>query len=137
MESVRILRQVVIKEIITEESKHNALKAINDEIMEIAVVQKEFEEKKTKALTEASLKGADQNQLIQFRARFDAESAQYHMRRDELIGQSADVGALELGSEVLIAEAEGPVDIKVGDKLSDLTGVTIVVENGVIVEIRG
>lgn len=136
MEQITIFRQIRVIEQITEDSKRMALKLINDELIGIAAEQKLFEEKKNKALTEASLKGSDSNQIARFRQQFDTEGAKYHLKRDELIMRISDINELSVGQEVVVAEIEGPYDVKVGDVLDSAAQAEIVIKDGIVTEIR-
>ncbi|MEA4901605.1 YlqD family protein [Desulfitobacterium sp.] len=136
MESIEIFREILIKELVTEESKKNKIDQCNAEVAAIDQELREFQERKNKALTEASLKGADKAQLESFRQHFDAESQHYHTSRDELLMRIDGIYNQEVGSEVVIGSVEGPYNLRIGRKLSDATASVILLKEGVVIDIR-
>ncbi len=137
LERVEIFRQIAIKQIVTAESKEAALTQLQAEMEKVGEEQKAFEADKTKLLTEASLKGADQAQLARFRQHFETDGAHFQVRQDELHQQIEAVKNMELGEEVAIGSVEGPYQLQVGQALEDALKAEIVLKDGVVVEIRG
>lgn len=136
MSGITIFRQIMIKELVTENSKSKKIKQINDEINSVLKELKEFNDQKTKALTEASLRGADQNQMDRFRQQFESEAARYHLHHDELLKKIVGVEQLAVGEEIAIGSVEGPFELKAGQTLQEATAAEIVIKDGTIIEIR-
>jgi len=136
MSSITIFRQILIKELITEGSKSNATKQINKEINNVMDELKKFEDNKTKALTEASLRGANQNQMDSFRQQFENDSSRYHLQRDELLQKLEAVSQFKIGEEIVLASIEGPYELQIGQTLQEATAAEIIIKDGVVVEIR-
>jgi hypothetical protein len=136
MSGITIFRQILIKEVVTDDSKEKKIKQINEAITEALERIKEFDENKSKALTEASLRGADQNQLDRFRQQLESEAAQYYIERDELMHRMDGINQLAIGEEVVLASVEGPFELQIGQTLQEATAAEIVIIDGVIVEIR-
>lgn len=136
MDSVTIFRQITVKQIVTEKSKRDTLEQIKEEIIRLTEEQAAFEEDKTKLLTEASLKGADQAQLEKFRKHFETDGARFRVRQDELRERSEEISKLVVGEEIVGGTVEGPYEVRVGQSLNDALATEIVVKDGIIVEIR-
>ncbi|WP_368293037.1 YlqD family protein [Dehalobacter sp. TBBPA1] len=136
MSSITVFRQILIKELITEGSKSNTTKQINKEINNVMDELKKFEDNKTKALTEASLRGSDQNQLDRFRQQFENNSSSYHLQRDELLQKLEAVSQFKIGEEIVLASVEGPYELQIGQTLQEATVAEIIIKDGIVVEIR-
>lgn len=136
MAGITIFRQIIIKELVTEESKSKKIKQLNQDIIQIETMIKEHREKTNKTLTEISLNGADQNQIERFRQQLDSDVTKYHTERDSLLIQIDDVKEIVIGDEIAIGSVEGPYELQVGQMLTDATSAEIVIKDGVIVEIR-
>lgn len=136
MAGITIFRQIIIKELVTEESKRKNIEIINQELSQINEILIEHDEKKNKALTEVSLRGADQVQVDKFRQQFNSEAAHYHTKRDELLVRISNENELVVGEENVIGTVEGPFELKVGQSLNEATGTEIIIKDGVIAEIK-
>lgn len=136
MSAITIFREIILKQIITEDAKTLTRQQLQDQMKELTSEHKAFEDEKNKMLTEFSLKGADSAQLSKIRQQYDAEAAQFHLRRDELRLSMEAVEQLVIGEERMIGSVEGPYEIKVGDNLEQAVKAEIVLKDGVVVEIR-
>ncbi|WP_019849415.1 YlqD family protein [Desulfitobacterium sp. PCE1] len=136
MSNITIFREIILKQIITEEGKETSRKELREQLVALNNQQLEFEDKKKKTLTEFSLKGADGAQLDRIRQKFDAEASDFHVRRDELRMNMDALEELVVGEEVVIGSVEGPYDLKVGDTLDGAVNAEIILKDGVVVEIR-
>ena len=57
-------------------------------------------------------------------------------RRSQILGQLRQLARLEPGSEVVQGQVEGLARIRVGDRWDQVVGAELILEDGVVVEIR-
>ncbi|WP_368292950.1 YlqD family protein [Dehalobacter sp. TBBPA1] len=136
MESIKIFREITLKQIVTEESKERTRKQLREQMVALNDEKTEFEENKNKMLTEFSLKGAEATQLNQIRQQFDSQGTKFHVGMDEIRMNMVSIDELKSGEEIVIGSVEGPYELKVGDKLETATKAEIVFKDGIVVEIR-
>jgi len=85
----------------------------------------------------ADLQTTDIIQAMNARRQIEAEKRRQEAFKQDLNQQLAEVDKLELDSEFPRGNIEGTVDLNVGDDLmKKAAGTTIVVKDGVIIEIR-
>ncbi|ACL18798.1 conserved hypothetical protein [Desulfitobacterium hafniense DCB-2] len=136
MSSITIFREIILKQIVTEQGKETSRRELREQLVALNNEQLEFEENKKKNLTEFSLKGAEGAQLDRIRQKFDAEAADFHIRRDQLRMNMDALEELAVGEEVVMGSVEGPYDLQVGDDLNRAVKAEIIVKDGIVVEIR-
>lgn len=136
MSSIKIFREITIKQIITEASKEVTRQQLKEQLLALNKQQVEFEENKNKTLTEFSLQGADASQINNIRRQLDTEAGKFHASRDEIRMSMEAVEDLKVGDEIIVGSVEGPYDLKVGEKLETAVKAEIVLKDGVVVEIR-
>ncbi len=85
----------------------------------------------------ADLQRTDINQAMGARRQIEAEKRRHDTLKQELQDQLDEIEKLEIGSEYQRGTIEGTVDVEVGDRFFEkLTGASIVVKDGVVVEVR-
>ena len=93
-----------------------------------------LEQRAKKLITELTLKGSPQ--VASVREQLEYEKQKREEAKKAMSEQIKMVGNLEMGQEVLQEEILGPVEVKVGDNWVELMNREIVIEDGLIVEIR-
>jgi len=136
MSGLTIFREIILKQIVTEESKTRTRQQLQEQMDTLNSRQTEFEENKNKTLTEFSLKGADSTQLNSIRQQFETQATKYHIERDEIRFNMLSVDELKVGDEIVIGSVEGPYELKAGDRLELATKAEIIIKDGLITEIR-
>jgi hypothetical protein len=136
MSSITIMREIILKQIVTERSKEITKERINNEVASLKEEIDAYEEEKNKTITEFTLRGAEEVHLKTLRQKFDAEMGKFFIRREELSLEMESINALQENEEIVIGSVEGPVDLKVGDSFQALSQTQIVLKDGVIVDIR-
>jgi hypothetical protein len=128
---MKILQSVVVKQVLTEKSKnelqekyHSSMSQLQKECDQLHFQLKKFE--KTKAFSQDHLQ-----------KKFDKE-LQTRMEKIKLIEfQLEQLHMLPLGSEIKEQEVQALVDVREGDRWSDIIqNKTIVVKDNTVVEIR-
>jgi hypothetical protein len=85
----------------------------------------------------SDLQATDLTQAMAARRQIEAEKRRHEALKQELANQLGEVEGLELGSEFPRGTVEGLVEVSVGDDLmQQAAGASIVIKDGVILEIR-
>ncbi|HZG72907.1 MAG TPA: YlqD family protein [Chondromyces sp.] len=127
---MQLIQKVTIKQVLTEKTRE---KMLNDFHSRINQLQKECDQLRfAQKVAEKQHKG----KLDQVRASYEREIA---IREDKIkqIGIQIDqLHILPVGSELKEREMQTMIDVEVGDSWEATEGKTIVVKDGVIIEIR-
>lgn len=136
MKSITIFREIILKQIVTESSKAKVQQQLNEQLTALENELSELEENKNKTLTEFSLKGAEDGHLQHIRRQWETTRAQYQVQRDQIRMDMLATDELRIGEEVPIGSIEGPYELKIGERLDQAVHAEIVLQDGVVVEIR-
>jgi len=134
MESLTLIRPVLVKVVVTDNYKRAAAMELQDAIkrLEVELQRLDFQEKKLVAeLEKKNPQGA-----TAARQHLEQERQRMVDNRQRLLDRLKDVGQLPLGSEVVYGKMESPVEVKVGDDWRRVLGVEIVLQDGVVTAIR-
>ncbi|OPY58186.1 MAG: hypothetical protein A4E55_01081 [Pelotomaculum sp. PtaU1.Bin035] len=134
MESLTLIRPVLVKAIVTDNYKKAAVKELQEaiQLIEADMQRLDFQEKRlVSELEKKSPQG-----IPAAKQRLDQERQRMAENRQKLIYRLKEVGQLTLGSEVVYGKMESPVEIKVGDDWRRVLGVEIVLQDGIITAIR-
>lgn len=129
---MKVIKRVVVKQVLTEESKKELLEKLTGEIkrLRIECEQLNFEKRKSLKYNEA-----DAHDFID--GRFTEEIRQRQQKIDSLQFQIDQLNKLPLGTEVTETELETLVDINVGDDWdSVMSPAVIVIKNGKVIALR-
>ncbi|OPX83915.1 YlqD family protein [Pelotomaculum sp. PtaB.Bin117] len=134
MESLTLIRPVLVKVKVTDNYKKNAIAELQDAIrrMEVDLQRLDYQEKR---LT-VDLEKKNPQGVAAARQHLGQERQRMEENRHKLIDRLKEVGELPLGSEVFYGKMESPVEIKVGDDWRRVLGVEIILQDGVITDIR-
>lgn len=134
MESLTLIRPVLVKVKVTDNYKKAALAELQDAVRrtEIEMQRLDYQEKRlTGELAKKNPQG-----LPAARQHLEQERQRLGENRQKLIARMKEVENLALGAEVFYGKMESPVEIKVGDAWSRVLGVEIVLQDGIITDIR-
>ena len=133
--SLTVRRSIAIIAIVTEQLKEE-LKAELQEAVNTTqqrIDQMEFQSRRFLS----DLQSTDLTQAMAARRQIEAEKRRHEALKQELADQINEVEGLELGSEYPRGTVEGLVEVNVGeDLMKQAAGASIVIKDGVIVEIR-
>ncbi|MDD4169601.1 MAG: YlqD family protein [Desulfotomaculaceae bacterium] len=134
MEKLTLIRPVLVKVIVTDNYKKAAIMELQDAIgrIEHELQRLDFQEKRLAAEFEKKNQQglpAGGQHLVQERQRLMET-------RQQLVDRVKNIGQLELGVEVVYGKMESPVEITVGDDWRRVLGVEIVLQDGIITDIR-
>lgn len=129
---MKIIRNIVVKQILTEKSKQELFRKFEQQIEQInnEIGQLQFEKKKLEKTKKVQQSPVDTS-------RFDKEISSRTEKCKLLQFQLQQLEILPLGTELKETEVPGILDIKKGDDWNELTKErTIVIKDGIIDEIR-
>lgn len=135
MDSLTLIRPIVVKLRVTEEYKRAAAAEIQEAIrhLDLELSHLEFQEKR---LAQEAEKADKNPAVLAARHRLGEEKNKKTEARQKLLDKLKEIGRVEPGTELAFARMEGPVQLKVGDDWASVLGVEIIVQDGVVVEIR-
>lgn len=134
MESLTIKRTATVKVKVTEGFKKQLAKEVQDTIQrfEVEVQHLDFQYKRMAV----ELEKTNPQGVNGLKQKFDIEKQQRLEKRAKLMEKLKDVAKLPIGAEVIQGTFDSITELKIGDKLSDIMGVEIIVEDGVVIDIR-
>ena len=134
MDKLVINRKISVKAKVTEGFKNQIRQELQEGMNKLDAELKFLEQRAKKLITELTLKGSPQAASV--REQLEYEKQKREEAKKAMSEQMKVVGNLEMGTEVLQEEMEGPIEVKAGDNWVDLMNREIVIEDGRIVEIR-
>lgn len=134
MESIMIIRKLVIKQVVTEEFKKNAVSELQAALRQAESEMDDFEKKYRKMITEFTVKNLPQ--VDELRAQFEAEKERRGLLKSQLSEQFKAATQLALDSEIVQAVIDGPYELKLGDNFDQVNRQEVVIKDGIVVEIR-
>lgn len=134
MESITLIRPVMVKVQVTEGYKKAAAAELQEAVrrLEMEINHIDFQEKRLVA----DLEKKDPAGIKAARQHLEQERQRRIESRQKMLGQLKEIGQLPLGSEVVFARMESPVEVRVGDEWRHVVGVEVVLKDGVIAAIR-
>lgn len=128
---MKIIRNIIVKQILTEKSKQVLFQKFEHQLQQLdrEISQLKFEKKKYEKNKKA--------QLPSVLAQFEKEISSRNEKSKLLQFQLEQLEVLPLGTELKETEVQGIVEIYEGDNWDELTrDRTIVIKDGIINEIR-
>lgn len=135
MGSIVITRPILIKIRVTENYKKEAVNELQQAIQKIdfQLQQLEFQHKRIVA----ELEKQDSKGLHSARQHVEEERQRHLDAHRKMLEKIKEIGGLAPGEEVIHGRVESMVELKVGDDWQKIVGVEVVLEDGVVSEIRG
>ena len=134
MECLTLIRPVLVKVKVTENYKKTATAELQEAVhrIDMELQRLAYQEKRLMAdLEKKNPSGApavrDQVQNERFRL---------EENRRKLFDRLKEIGALALGAEVIYGKMESPVEVRVGDLWKHVLNTEIILQDGIITEIR-
>lgn len=129
-----ITRPVIIKVKVTENYKKLLLFELQQAIQKLDAQLRHLEIQARQAVLEIEKKNP--RALDGIREKFEADRRRLLEGRQQVMERIKETARLKVGEEIVHGRAESLVEINVGDKWAQVMGVEVVVEDGVIVDIR-
>jgi len=134
MESVTLIRPVLVKVKVTEEYKKAAAAELQEAVRRIELELQHLDFQEKRLISELDKKNPQG--IPAARQHLEQERKRRAEGRRKLIDQLKEVGQLALGSEVVYGKMESPVELKVGDDWRKVLGVEIILQDGIVKAIR-
>ena len=134
MESINIMRKMVIKQVVSENFKKTAVSELQNALKQADTEIEDFEKKYRKMITEFTIKNLPQ--VDELKAQFEAEKQRKHALKEQLSEKFKAAMSLEINSEIVQAVIDGPYELKIGDDFNKVNRQEIVVKDGIVQEIR-
>lgn len=134
MDKITIMRKIVVKQIVTEDSKKKAAFEIQEAIKKVEQDIDNFEKDTKKTVTELTLKGHPQ--IEQVKRQVAVEKEKLSSYKNQLLERLKVISKLNIGDEIVQGNIESPVEVKIGDDFEKLNQTEMVLKDGVVVEIR-
>ena len=134
MESINIMRKIVIKQVVTEDFKKQAVSELQSALKQADVEMDDFEKKYRKMITEFTIKNIPQ--VDELKAQFEAEKERKSILKAQLAEKFKAATNLTLNTEIVQAIIDGPYELKIGDDFNKVNRQEIVISDGIVKEIR-
>lgn len=135
MNSITIRQPVAVKIVLTEDTKREIVKNIQQAIGQVQIELDQLEFQSRRALDEAAKQGQAAIEAIS--ARLEEERNTRTQKREEMMQQLSQIQQTAIGEELPQGQVETTIDVKVGDSwLQVLQGQEIIIKDGVVSEIR-
>jgi t-SNARE complex subunit (syntaxin) len=135
LSGVIIKRSVVIKAKVTEKFKKQTIDQIREALdkIELEIEQIEFQGKKLIQNVEKQ----PLQQLSPLKRKLETEKKKKMELKIRLIEKIREVEQWDLGIEVVEGSVEGYVELQEGDNWEKLMNAEVVVQDGIVIEVRG
>ncbi|MEB3237880.1 MAG: YlqD family protein [Candidatus Sericytochromatia bacterium] len=135
VQSLSLRRQVVIKTIVTESFKQQAMAELQQALGQLDEQAQELEFQARRAVEE--LQKRQPEALPQLEAQINEDRQRLGANKAELLQRLQVFGQLSLGQEFVQGNVENFVDVAVGDAFYEkMASPEIVIKDGVVIEIR-
>ncbi|MDD4049251.1 MAG: YlqD family protein [Clostridia bacterium] len=134
MEKIIVNRKIFVKVKVTDEFKKSFTQEMQNGINKLEAELSFLEQRAKKVITELTIKGSSQVSAV--REQLEFEKQKREEAKANFMEQIRVASTLENGKEVVRGELEGPVEVKIGDNWEEIIQREIVIEDGVVIEIR-
>ena len=134
MDSLSLIRPVLVKVQVTESYKKNASVDLLEAVRQIELKLQHLDYQEKRLLSETTK--SDAAGVPAAKQQIGQERRQYEENKRELLRRFQEVQGLALGAEVVYGKMESATEIKVGDMWRPVLGTEIILRDGVITEIR-
>lgn len=143
VESIKLIRQIAVRAIVTENFKNQVSNEIQRNLQQIDAELQQLEFKGKRAISEIEKRAqgamtADARvQIETIRGQVEQEKMRLLQLKEEMMGQNQALTELPVGSVVTQFTVENPVEVRIGENIFQrLEGGEILVKDGIIQEIR-
>lgn len=134
METITVTRPVLVKVRVTEPYRKAQVAALQNTAQRIDVQMQQLEYQAKKIVTQ--LEQQNSQAVADVRRKIDGERQGLLDARQKITTALKEAGRWTLGEEVAEGRVESLVEIKVGDRWSEVMSVEVILQDGVVVEIR-
>jgi hypothetical protein len=129
-----IKRPVVIKNVVTENSKKQMIEELNNAIRQIEIRLEQMEFRGRRMIADIGKK--DQRRVTGLREELNREREEQRKVKENLEYKLAEIEKLQSGEVFISGVYDSPVKIEVGDKIMEqISQAEIIVKDGVVIQI--
>ncbi|WP_218079292.1 YlqD family protein [Anthocerotibacter panamensis] len=143
MKPITLKRNVTIKAIVTPRLKDEATQQLQNALNQVDVQIQQLDFQGKRAINEVE-RGAikplgpeAQQQINNIRGQVESKKAEFLQQKNQFLQQLNQVTTWEMSQEIVQGQIESDFEVAVGDNLLERMNVEVVLEDGIIVEIRG
>jgi YlqD protein len=143
MSTLSLKRNVTIKAIVTPRLKDEATQQLQTALnqLDVQIQQLDFQGKRAiNEVERGSVKplGPEAQQNINtIKSQVEAKKAEFLQQKNQFLQQLNQVTTWEMNQEIVQGQVESVFEVQIGDNLVDRMNVEVVLNDGVITEIRG
>lgn len=134
MDTINLIRPVLVKVRVTEAYKKLVAAELQEVLkrIELEMQSLDFQIRRL----DSGLDRKNSQEASVARQRLEQERSLRQEKRRQLLDKLKEIGQLAPGTEVFLSKMESMVELKPGDEWSKVLGVEIIIQDGVVVEIR-
>ncbi len=134
METLTLIRPVLVKVKVTDSHKNVMVAELQEELKRVELELRHLDFQEKRLVSELEKKNPQGIPAV--RHSLEEERRKRLESRKRLADRIRETGQLALGSEVIYSRMESLVEVNVGDEWSRITGAVIILEDGLVKEIR-
>ncbi|MGB9803247.1 MAG: YlqD family protein [Desulfofundulus sp.] len=134
MDKLTVICPVLVKVRVTDGYKQKLSTGIQQAIRQIDVQMQHLEFQARRVVAE--LERQNPQGIPAARQQFEQERSRRLEARQKLLDKLKEVARLAPGEEVVHGQLQSLMELKVGDRWQEVAGMEVILEDGVIVEIR-
>jgi hypothetical protein len=134
MDSLNLIRPVLVKAIVTESFKTSAAAEHQELIRRLEKEIEHIDDQESKLI--AALEKKNPEGLANARQTLKQERLRRAEERQKLLMRLKEIGMWSLDSEVTLGKMDSPVTLQVGDQWNRMMSVEIILKDGFVTEIR-
>ncbi|MGI6143379.1 MAG: YlqD family protein [bacterium] len=131
---ILVKRAITLKVKVTGSYKESVLRDLEKNLNQVELELQQLEFQGKRYLQEVEKHGAEP--IAAVKQRLEREKQKRLELRDKMRQKQIEVAGWQIGSEVVQGTLEGMVDLSVGDTMDRLLQAEVIVQDGVILEIR-
>jgi len=143
MNKLSLKRSVTVKAIVTPRLKDDATQQLQTALNQVDVQIQQLDFQGKRAINEierASMKplGPEaQQQINSIKSQVETKKSEFLQQKNQFLQQLNQVTTWEMNQEIVQGQVESVFDVEVGDNLVERMNVEVVLNDGIITEIRG
>jgi F0F1-type ATP synthase membrane subunit b/b' len=132
--SLLVKRQVTVKARLTEALRQQLAADFGEAVRKLDTELSQLDFQSKRLLAEAERQGPDHAATVG--SRLGEERRRRAEQRSRILASQKELGLMPLGTEIVQGTLEGLTELRVGDNLASVSRAEVVIEDGIVVEIR-
>jgi len=143
MKPLSLKRSINIRAIVTPRLKEEAIQQLQNALSQVDTQIQQLDFQGKRAINDVE-RGAvkplgpeAQQQINSIRSQVEAKRGELLQQKNQFLQQLNQVTSWEMQQEIIQGQVEGDFEVSVGDNLVERMNVDVVLQDGIVVEIRG